>query len=662
MFDQSPRVATQRKLAEVMTTREAAPQTKPTMQTKGAAFHDDSVLEKEAVVMGGQANQLKRADIKNGEQSPVQMMKFERFQGKSRLVNWFYSETETKLLAEEKRVEDFLGLMQPYKETRYGEILESIEEQFDEIKTSTYAQDDYPTILKKLKTLYTELDKLSTSIALDEMNVYGEENQDLINARLKEDLGPRAAKLLAIITGTIDKMPELMRTAKNTAVVKKALYPDIENGGFNEKLISEHTLSFAKSRSALLLKNFRALITRVMTDWDEITDEFGLTGIPKYIHLTGSDFHKGGQQVAIIESTDGGEVVYKPRSVSPDAGLVGEGGFFQQFNVLSDKTVELPTMKFLEKQDRDLTSYAYVEFQEHKTEKSEAEVEQYYRRYGQMVIASKLLGVTDLHHENIMAVAGTPTIIDAETSFIPYIMSAVTFAKTEIADALDRFKDEEKLANTAFVTPEEQKRWETMDKEERKEYSGIYAYYVSAVRRNDLAGKGNYLKFFISGLKDMLQLIAEKKKEIIEMMLDQIKTLRHIRIVPFGTIGFSGSLRNFRDSMSEGDVEGADELVKFDVKKVAEALEGKGFKLLSDAWVSSTDGVVGAGLKKDYEMGDTPIFHFEPDKNELIYHDEVVGMHTEWFNPEELIIKTVKSVAASDIDKILRNLGIIEEI
>jgi hypothetical protein len=650
-LNESPRVAAQMKLAATLSGRNSGPQTQQPVQRQEA-------IEEEGMIQR-QANQRKRAGNGSNEQSPIQMMTFKRFQGMSRLVNWFYSDTETKLLATEKRIEDLLIALQPYKETEYGEQLESIEDQFDEIKTGTYDQDDYSDTLEKIKNLFAELNTISTRIAVEEMNVYGEKNEDLLNLRLKQNLKPRTAKLLAIITRTIYKMPDVMKTAENTEIIKKALYPNFERNGFDEGMIGEHTLSFAQSRSDQLLKNFQTLIIRVLTDWDKITKKFGITGDLKYIHLTGSDFHKGGQQVAIIESTDGGEVVYKPRSVSPDEGLIGEGGVFEQLNLISDKTVELPSMKFMEKQDYAKKSYAYVEFQEHKKEMSEEGLEQYYRRYGQMVIASKLLGVNDLHHENIMAVAGTPTIIDAETSFLPYVMSAVSYAKTEIDAALGTFQVGDKLTNTAFVTPEEQEHWDTMDEEERQKYRGIYAYYVTEVRRNDLSGKGNYLGFFTLGLKDMLTLIAEKKKEIIEMMMNKIKTLHHIRVVPFGTIVFSGSLRSFRNSMDEGNDAEANDVVLDDIKRLKEALKEKGFSLLTDAWVSSIYGSgVGAGLKKDYEMGDTPIFHFEPYRNELIYHDQVVAMHKEWFNPEELITRTVNSVGSSNISTILENLGI----
>ncbi len=98
------------------------------------------------------------------------------------------------------------------------------------------------------------------------------------------------------------------------------------------------------------------------------------------------------------------------------------------------------------------------------------------------------------------------------------------------------------------------------------------------------------------------------------------------------------------------------ELIKQDILKIKTALIEKGFSPLSDAWVLSDKGILGKGLLKDYKSGDTPIFHFEPSRNELIYHDESVAMHKEWFNPQAMIEKVIDNVAATTVEKVLADV------
>src|SRR6185295_6521741 len=211
----------------------------------------------------------------------------------------------------------------------------------------------------------------------------------------------------------------------------------------------------------------------------------------------GSDFHNEGQQVAILESTGGEKAVYKPRSVAPDRALVGsEDSAFSDLNQIGEGALNLPTMGLTERFDSK-GEWGYAQFVKQALVKPADEVRTYYQHLAQTIVAAKLLGVNDLHGENVMATEGTPSIIDAETAFLPYVVTARRMTKTGVDSALTSFKSiqTQKMLNNAFVTPQEQEAWGrmTLDEKRQRRFHTLDDF-VNERRRNDLDGEKNYLE------------------------------------------------------------------------------------------------------------------------------------------------------------------------
>jgi Domain of unknown function (DUF4135) len=492
------------------------------------------------------------------------------------------------------------------------------------------------------------------------ITTYGLKNRQLIEQGVRLEagtLGANSASLLHEITQGIAQLPATMQTSSNKEIVKLALYPAATDrfSSFIEQYIVPHTIAFARTRVVTLMSNLKTVDQRIRDDWGGLKGKFSLTGDVKTIHLTGSDFHNQGQQVAIIESTTGSKLVYKPRTTSPDRALIGEDGVFAALNEISLGTVQLPTMKFDERTAKGGEAYSYVEFKTKITEKTEGEIESYYMRYGQVAVASKLAGVNDLHYENVMSVESGPTVIDAETSFIPYILSAVDFAKTGIKEALTTFKDEQGLVNNSFYTAGEKNKWD-LDPLLQQKHAHQFAAYVQSVRRQDLTGEENYLFCFELGIRNMLDLIDKKRAVIIETMLQKIANVHHIRIVPFKTSEFTGMIKSYRDWSEDGQKDRADLTVTDCVKKIKLSLIDKKFSTDTSAFIESTKGIVGKAVEADLSSGDTPILHFDPVRNELTYHGAPIAISKEWSNPRATITKAVNSVGDSDVHKVKAEL------
>jgi len=124
------------------------------------------------------------------------------------------------------------------------------------------------------------------------------------------------------------------------------------------------------------------------------------------------DSHRGGNTVAILTCT-GGRVVYKPRSVAVDAALTG---FLAR--VLPDEPaatrIAVPDVVC-----RD--GYGWAAHVTHRYCDGDAQLRSFYRGLGHWLAVMRLLGGSDLHAENVVAVGPVPMVVDCETLFIPVL-------------------------------------------------------------------------------------------------------------------------------------------------------------------------------------------------------------------------------------------------
>jgi type 2 lantibiotic biosynthesis protein LanM len=150
-------------------------------------------------------------------------------------------------------------------------------------------------------------------------------------------------------------------------------------------------------------------MTRVANDRKEIEAKFGINrGLPLISIGWGSgDSHCQGRVVAILKFK-GAHLAYKPRSMGIDS-------TYNQFINWFGQQCEFPPPKSY--QILDLGVYGYAEFIKRKKANSKSDIATYYHKQGQLLALAWLLGITDLHHENLIASGNDPYLIDLETMF-----------------------------------------------------------------------------------------------------------------------------------------------------------------------------------------------------------------------------------------------------
>ena len=150
-------------------------------------------------------------------------------------------------------------------------------------------------------------------------------------------------------------------------------------------------------------------ITHVAQDREQIENAFGIDScsILKSVGWGSGDSHCQGRVVAILHFK-GAKLVYKPRSVKVDKA-------YNQFLDWYKQTCSFSTPRTY--RILDLGSYGYAEFIKSKKASSKSDIANYYHKQGQLIALAWLLGITDLHHENLIASGGDPYLIDLETMF-----------------------------------------------------------------------------------------------------------------------------------------------------------------------------------------------------------------------------------------------------
>ncbi len=118
-----------------------------------------------------------------------------------------------------------------------------------------------------------------------------------------------------------------------------------------------------------------------------------------------SDTHRGGQTVARVYLDNGKSLIYKPRNLEKDRYFMELYGLFCQSAYISFENIRI-----LAREDFGWESYV-----EERPCRSEGEVKRYYRRIGILLFLCRLMDVSDIHGENIIAYGEYPMPIDLET-------------------------------------------------------------------------------------------------------------------------------------------------------------------------------------------------------------------------------------------------------
>ncbi|SFS13755.1 type 2 lantibiotic biosynthesis protein LanM [Dyella sp. OK004] len=118
------------------------------------------------------------------------------------------------------------------------------------------------------------------------------------------------------------------------------------------------------------------------------------------------DLHAGGQAVARL-SLEGGEVMYKPRSLRIDSVL--DAFLAGVFGATADR-IRVPEVI-------DRGDYGWAAYVVQRHCESEDELRIFYRGLGHWLAVLRLLGGTDIHLENLIAAGPVPVVIDVESLF-----------------------------------------------------------------------------------------------------------------------------------------------------------------------------------------------------------------------------------------------------
>ncbi|MBV8750908.1 MAG: DUF4135 domain-containing protein [Candidatus Eremiobacteraeota bacterium] len=534
-------------------------------------------------------------------------MSFTRFSGMSYFSSAYwstpYDAAENELLADEKRVKALIKSSASELSGAYPTAQQQVGTQFTEIANATIDKPQYRatsnTLAKLEKTLY-------------------------------------ALRILKVIDYLVTRLPETMRGDDNATVILQALAPGASTRQEVVDVGSEHALGFAKAR-----------INNVIDALNEVDRRLAIDRpgkVVKHIELTGSDLHNRGRQVVIVTYDNDAKEVYKPRSVQPDANLVGrtQTSGFGFLNSLSEN-VDLPTIGFAAKGEGP-RERGYVEFKRKTRVIADRAVGAYYEQLGQVAVASKLFGATDLHQDNVMAVeGGRAAIIDAETSFLPYVMAAKSYAVTGLPSALKEFASASGgLASNAFVTESEEER---LGEDELKPET------VARLRENDLLGSGTYRDEFIRGIRTLIATVDENETAIVNHLWELLGQTTRARYVPLETTEFKGYLRSYHSALARKRPNVASDVVDEVVRKIVEESGKEGFELNEELGPHLRTALVA-----DLQAGDIPVFFFAAKTNALRYRGKTIGDSKLLRGGKDFVAQVVRNVAQTDWRQVVKDL------
>lgn len=155
---------------------------------------------------------------------------------------------------------------------------------------------------------------------------------------------------------------------------------------------------------------WQEVLTRLELDFEHMKTTFwgAETELQiRSIRRSGSDFHCHGKSVVLIETNQKERVFYKPHTLANEL-------FLQEFLVEICESMGLRPYHY---PILDRKTYGWVKEVTYQECTKECEVAAYYKRIGILSAVSYILGMGDLHYENLIAHGEYPVVVDAETLF-----------------------------------------------------------------------------------------------------------------------------------------------------------------------------------------------------------------------------------------------------
>jgi len=184
----------------------------------------------------------------------------------------------------------------------------------------------------------------------------------------------------------------------------------LKDQSFAVALMAQHPLLAKRLLRVVALwrRSVLELLKRLEADWPVITDLAQTARSDAIIRAEAlGDPHGGGRCVQRLSFESGAALIYKPRPVSMEAAA-------SSFIAWSNQGFS-HDLAGLDVVDR--SNYGWVRHLYGSGCADEAGVRRFFHRQGANVALSYVLGATDLHFENVLAVGEYPVIVDWETLF-----------------------------------------------------------------------------------------------------------------------------------------------------------------------------------------------------------------------------------------------------
>ena len=179
--------------------------------------------------------------------------------------------------------------------------------------------------------------------------------------------------------------------------------------------LSEHFPCTARSlaeRSMFWVAQTVRLIRRLTRDLDAINTLVRpgrCVTLPARLESAGSDSHDHGQRVVVARWHDGAAVVYKPRSLAP------EQLFAEMVEWLNSRTAfGLLTVPIIPRRH-----YGWMSYVNTGPCADHDGAHRFFERAGAVLAIAHIIGLADLHHENVIAAGEHPMLIDTEVMLRP---------------------------------------------------------------------------------------------------------------------------------------------------------------------------------------------------------------------------------------------------
>lgn len=397
----------------------------------------------------------------------------------------------------------------------------------------------------------------------------------------------------------------------------------------------------------------------VRNSWDALRKKFdwGRKEGLKAIYLTGSDFHNYGKAVCIIETDKGNKTVFKPRDMTPEAVVSDqEQSFFHDFNKIISGNVPLPTQSFL----LEASGFGYTEFIDPSKKSlfsrrrppcpfpilSPAQEDFHFEQLGQIAVFSKLLGIVDLHIDNIMTTnQGFSFMIDNEVAFQPdFIADLKDWTGNSLALCIKMIinvENPEKFPANFYLREAEI----PLLSKYRLDPEGIY-FLQQAVGKRRKAEMDDFNSNCWSALRRGIAAGINKLQKVglqrFQIMLNHYLTsIGRVRFVPVATQKWRTNLGNYLNGTSAGRASQIQASVDAVVAGVAK----------HQGSMSMPREILGQLICEDFDRMDIPLFQLDPNSYQIFYQNRVLAAMNLTENLQTVMKKTFTALSGSDPEK-----------